>query len=86
MSLSRARKFQMLEAAVPEIEFEGRMEALIGSICCLAAGAHSTNAAEQEQIAATFFNCAMTGFEGIQRNEAVIAFVQSMFDKAKKHK
>ncbi len=60
------------------------METLAGAICLFAAGAHSKNTAEQEQIGATFFNCAITGFEGVRPDEAVRVFVQSMMDKAKK--
>ena len=71
------------EAAVSEFDREG-METLAGAICCLAAGAHSKDPAHQEQIAATFFNCAITGFEGIRPSQAVEAFVTDMIKKAAK--
>ena len=60
------------------------METLAGAICTLAAGAHSKNPADQEQIAATFFNCAITGFEGIRPSEAVELFVRNMIQSATK--
>ncbi len=57
---------------------------LAGAICLLAACEHSDDSGHQEQIAAAFYNAAITGFEGVRTNEAVTAFVQDMLKRAKK--
>jgi hypothetical protein len=68
---------------VSEIELEGQ-HTLAAAICCLAAGQHSTDVANQEQIAAVFYNLAMTGFIGVGDNPAVKAFVDDLFKRALK--
>ncbi len=86
----RTRKAAILsnaEAVVPEtppmFDEEG-METLAGAICLLAAGAHSKDPANQEQIAAQFWSCAISGFEGIRPDAMVAAFVTGMIQRAKK--
>ena len=54
---------------------------LAGAICLLAACEHSDDAGQQEQIAATFYNLAITGFQGVKSNEAVEAFVADLFKR-----
>ena len=87
--MNRARKSAIVEKASvvsetpPLFDCEG-METLAGALCLVAAGAHSKSAAEQEQIGAAFFNCAITGFEGVKTNDAVTAFVKDMIDKARR--
>jgi hypothetical protein len=57
---------------------------LAGAICLLAACEHSDDSGHQEQIAATFYNLAITGFQGVKPNAAVEAFVADMFKRAAK--
>lgn len=86
---SYARKSAIIEGAgvvreiPPLFDCEG-METLAGALCLVAAGAHSKDAANQEQIAAQFFACAISGFEGVRPDQAVTAFVNDMIDRAKK--
>ena len=67
----------------PLIDNEG-METLAGALCLVAAGAHSKDPANQEQIAAQFFACAISGFEGVRPDAMVTAFVKDMVERAKK--
>jgi hypothetical protein len=84
--MSSARKRAIVEASVPETPlFDGEgLETLAGALCLVAAGAHSKDPANQEQIAAQFFACAISGFEGMRPDAMVAAFVKDMCDRAKK--
>lgn len=57
---------------------EDGMKTLAGAICCLAAGAHTKNSGEQQQMAAIFYEAAVTGFNGIPVNAALEAYVLDM--------
>ena len=57
---------------------------LANAICVLAAGAHSKNVAEQEQIAAAFHHQCLTDFKGVRVSPAFEAFVADFIKRAKK--
>lgn len=57
---------------------------LAGAICLLAATQHSEDAGHQEQIAACFYDMAISGFNGVRTNEAVTAFVTDMMKRVQK--
>lgn len=69
---------------VPAVPDNDGALTLAGAICLLAATQHSDDSGHQEQIAATFYNLAITGFKGVRTNEAVTAFVTDMIKRAKK--
>jgi hypothetical protein len=73
------------EAVMPDEESSG-LDRLAGALCCMAAGAHSKSAAEQEQIAATFWNLCCTEFGGVRVDPAVTAFVEGLNLSASKAK
>jgi hypothetical protein len=74
---------KLVEAIMPELDSDGP-HTLAGAICCLAAGAHSTDAAHQEQIAATFYNLCCSDFEGVRVTPEIVAYVADLIKKAKK--
>lgn len=70
----------MLEAVMPEHESDG-LHTLAAAFCFLAAGAHSKDPADQEQIGASFYDMCLTGCEGVKINPAIKAFVDGMLSK-----
>ena len=63
---------------------EDGMRTMAGAICCLAAGAHSKDAAEQIQMANSFYEAAISGFLDIPSNAVFDAWVLEFIQSAKK--
>ena len=70
------------EAEMP-VDSDG-LHTLAAAFCCVAAGAHSKDPANQEQLAAILYELCCTGFEGVRVDPAVKAFVEGMKLSAKK--
>ena len=82
--LIHQRSAEAVVSEIPPVFDNDGMDTLAGAICLFAAGAHSKNPAEQEQIAAQFWACAISGFEGIRPNDAVTAYVNDIMAQARK--
>lgn len=59
---------------------------LAGAICWFAGAEWAESLEHHEQIAATMYHLASTGFNGVSPNKAVEAFVAEMLERAKKAK
>lgn len=70
------------EAVMPD-NADG-LHLIAAAFCCVAAGAHSKDPANQEQLAAHLYDLCLTGFEGVKVDPAIKAFVDGMMLKAKK--
>ena len=82
MYLDQPKNYERRTIAMPEFDREGPL-ALAGALCCLAAGAHSKDSSEQEQIAATFYNLSITGFEGVRVNAAIERYCLDLIKSSK---
>jgi hypothetical protein len=62
------------------------LHTLAAAFCLIAAGAHSKDPGNQQQLGSVFYDLCCTGFEGITADPAVKAFVDGLELTAKKAK